>query len=134
MPTETIPELARAEARLPWWMAGCTVLGTLGALVGAGMWFAVGVAFGGALAILNYYWLHQIVAALVATGHPRLRTLVVLKFAVRFPLAFAAIYLFYRTGWLPFTAVLAGLFLPCVGVLIECVVQMSQGWRCHEEG
>jgi hypothetical protein len=134
MPTETIPELVRAEARLPWWMTGCTVAGTLVALLGVGTRFAVGVAFGGALAVLNYCWLHQIVAALVATARPRLGTLDVLKFAVRFPLAFAAIYLFYRTGWLPFTAVLAGLFVPCVGVLIECVAQVSQGWRCHEEG
>ena len=134
MPTEIIPELARAEARLPWWMAGCTVLGVLVALVGAGMRFAAGLAFGGALAILNYYWLHQIVAALFATARPRLRTFDVLKFVVRFPLAFAAVYLFYRTGWLPFTAVLAGLFVPCVGVLVECVLQISQGWRCHEEG
>jgi len=134
MPAETIPELARAEARLPWWMAGCTVLGTLVALLVAHSQFAAGFALGGGLAILNYYWLHQIVEALVAASRPRVRTFLVLKFAVRFPLAFAAIYLFYRTGWLPFTAIVAGLFVPCAGVLIECIVQMSQGWRCHDEG
>jgi len=134
MPAETIPELARAEARLPWWMAGCTVLGALVALLVAQVRFAVGLALGGGLAILNYYWLHQIVEALVAAARPRVRTFLVLKFAVRFPLAFAAIYLFYRTGWLPFTAIVAGLFVPCAGVLIECIVQMSQGWRCHDEG
>ena len=134
MAVATIPELARAEARLPWWMAGCTVVGTLVALLLARVRFAAGFALGGGLAVLNYYWLHQIVAALVAAAPPRLRALVVLKFVIRFPLAFAAIYLFYRTGWLPFTAVLAGLFVPCVGVLIECVVQMSQGWRCRDEG
>ena len=134
MPGETIPELARAEARLPWWMAGCTVLGTLVALLVAQRRFAAGFALGGALAILNYYWLHQIVEALVAAARPRVRTFLVLKFVVRFPLAFAAIYLFYRTGWRPFTAIVAGLFVPCAGVLIECIVQMSQGWRCRNEG
>jgi hypothetical protein len=115
-------------------MAGCTVVGTLVALLLARAQFAAGFALGGGLAILNYYWLHQIVAALVAAAQPRLRALVVLKFGIRFPLAFGAIYLFYRTEWLPFTAIVAGLFVPCAGVLIECVVQLRYGWRCRDAG
>jgi hypothetical protein len=51
------------------------------------------------------------------------------KFFVRYPLAFAAVYLFYRTGWLPATAILAGLFVPVGGVLIEAVVLLRDGLR-----
>jgi hypothetical protein len=51
---------------------------------------------------------------------------VLARFVVRYPLAFASVYLFYRTGWLPFAAVLAGLFVPVGGVLIEALVQLRK--------
>jgi ATP synthase I chain len=122
-------DLARAEARLPSWMAAVALAGTLAALaVGRGR-VAVGFGLGAAVAILNYQWLHQAVVKLLGMGETRVPKRVVLKFAVRYPLAFAGVYLFYRTGWLPFGAVLAGLFVPASGVLIEAVIQVREGLR-----
>jgi hypothetical protein len=48
---------------------------------------------------------------------------------VRYPLAFAAVYFFYKTGWLPFQAILAGLFVPLGGVLIESVALIRDGLK-----
>jgi len=65
----------------------------------------------------------------MSAGEVRPPKRVLAKFFVRYPLAFAAVYLFYRTGWLPATAILAGLFVPVGGVLIEAVVLLRDGLR-----
>lgn len=135
MQAETIPthrrtiELVQAETRLPRWMLGLGAAGVFAAWVLQGPRFAAGLALGAALAILNYYWLHQAVAALAAAGQARVPRLVVAKFVLRYPLAIAGLYLLYKTGWLPFAGILAGLFVPVAGVLTEAVVQLFLGWR-----
>jgi ATP synthase I subunit len=136
--TETIPnpdpgalDLARAEARLPRWMFAAAALAvTLSGIV-AGLQFALGLALGAALAILNYFWLHQAIETLMRAGQQRVPRLVIAKFALRYPAALALLYLLYRTGWFSFPAILAGLFVPVAGVLIEAVVQLSSGWRVN---
>jgi hypothetical protein len=85
---------------------------------------------GAGLSILNYFWLHQAIEALFDAGRARLPKRLVAKFVLRYPLAFAGVYLFYRTGWLPFRAILAGLFVPVAGVLIEAVFQIYES-LCH---
>lgn len=122
-------ELARAEARLPRWMLAAGGAGTLATLALGGARTAAGLALGASLAILNYFWLHEAIRVLFSMESPRVPKLVVAKFLVRYPLAVAGVYFFYRTGWLPITAILAGLFVPVAGVLIEAVVQISEGFR-----
>lgn len=134
MQAETIQDpgaldLARAEARLPHWMLAVAVLGILVAVFIQDWRFALGVALGAALAILNYHWLHQAVETLMRAGKARVPRMVVAKFALRYPLAIAGLFLIYKTGWLPFTAILAGLFVPVAGVLIEAIAQICTGWR-----
>ncbi len=136
MLTETIPnpdpgalDLARAEARLPRWMFVAAALGAVVAAIVAGLQFALGLSLGAALAILNYYWLHQAIETLMRAGQARVPRLVIAKFALRYPAALALLYLLYRTGWFSFPAILAGLFVPVAGVLIEAIVQLSSGWR-----
>jgi ATP synthase I chain len=123
------PELARAEARLPRWMMGFALLGVGASLALDGARFAAGVALGAVLAILGYYWLHQAIDRVLAAGRARLPRRVIAKFAVRYPLAVGAVFVFYKTGWLPFGAILTGLFVPVGGVLAEAVVQIARGWR-----
>ena len=122
-------DLAQAEARLPRWMAGIAAFGTTGILLAGHVRFSAGFALGSALAILNYFWLHQAVEALMSAGEARPSRWVIAKLFIRYPLAFAGVYLFYKTGWLPFTAILAGFFVPVGGVLIEAVVLLRDGWR-----
>lgn len=127
METNQVAELARAEARLPRWMIGVALLGTLAALLSGHARAAGGFALGAALAIVNYYWLHQAIETVFGLGRAHVPKPVVLKFAVRYPLAFAGVYVFYRTGWLPFLAILGGLFVPAVGVLIEAAFLLGEG-------
>ncbi|MGD0697330.1 MAG: ATP synthase subunit I [Terriglobia bacterium] len=122
-------DLARAQARLPRWMIGIAGAVTLGLLVIGQVRFAAGFAFGAALSVLNFRWLHQAIANLFAEGQTRVPRRVVAKLALRYPLAFATLYLFYKTEWLPLTAMIAGLFVPVGGILIEAVVQIRDGLR-----
>jgi ATP synthase I chain len=124
-------DLARAEARLPRWMLAVSILGVVVAFVVRDWRFALGLSLGAALAILNYYWLHQAIETLMRAGQTRVPRWVVVKFALRYPLAIAGLFLIYRTGWLPFSAILAGLFVPVAGVLIEAVAQICTGWRTN---
>lgn len=110
-------------------MTGLTVAGTVVAGAIEGVRFGAGLALGAALAILNYFWLHQAIAALFSAGRARVPASVIAKFALRYPLAIAGLYLVYKTGWLPFAAILFGLFVPVAGALVEAIVQLHYGWR-----
>ena len=125
---------AQAEARLPRWMAAIAAAGALAAALAGQGRFAAGFAVGAALAILSYCWLHQAVEKLLAAAPERLPWGVVAKFALRYPLALGAVYVFYRTGWLDHRAILAGLFVPVGGAFLEAVVQIREGWRCPDAG
>ena len=105
------------------------VLGAVAAGVTRGLGFALGLSLGAALAILNYYWLHQAIETLMGAGQARVPRRVIAKFALRYPLAIGGLFLIYKTGWLPFTAIVAGLFVPVAGVLIEAIAQLCSGWR-----
>ncbi len=131
MQTELIQttDLIQAEARLPRWMTAWAVVGALSALLGGHVRVAAGFAFGASLAILNYFWLHGAIETLFSANLLRVPRIVAAKLVLRYPLAFGAVYFFYRTGWLPFAAILAGLFVPVGGVLIEAAYQIREGLR-----
>jgi hypothetical protein len=109
-------------------------VGTVGILLSARLRFGAGFALGSGLGILNYLWLHNIVGALVNAGTLRPPKSVLAKVLVRYPLMFAGVYLFYKSGLLPFTAILAGLFVPVGGVLIESVLLIRDGWTVPQRG
>jgi predicted outer membrane lipoprotein len=88
---------------------------------------ALGFALGAALGILNYYWLHEAVEALAKAGLSRVPKSLVAKFLIRYPLAFGLVIFFFKTGWLPSMSILAGLFVPVAGILIEAIVQLVDG-------
>ncbi len=122
-------ELARTNARLPRWMTAVAGAGTLAALVTGHFALAGGFALGSTLSILGYFWLHQSVEQLFSSSPAPRPKRVVVKLLVRYPLAFGAVYVFYRTGWLPFEAILAGFFVPLAGFLIEAGIRLVTGWR-----
>lgn len=114
--------LDKAAERLPAWMGAVAVAGTLAALADGHSEWAAGFAVGSVTAILAYWWLHRAVAAALAPGDGRPAGGTMTKLVIRYPLAFGVIALFYFTGWLPLGAVIAGLFVPLAGALVECVV------------
>ncbi len=127
MQTMETEDLARAERRLPWWMAACAIAGLVAATTTGHLHYALGFSLGAGIAILSYRWLHETVDALMTSGQSHVPKRVVAKFLVRYPVAFGIVFVFYWTRWLPFMAVLAGLFVPVAGVLIEAVAQLREG-------
>jgi hypothetical protein len=110
-------------------MLGVAVIGTGALLLAGHARQSVAFALGATLAIVNYYWLHQVVDTLLRATSASIPKLVLLKFCLRYPLAFAGIYLVYRTHWVPMPAMFAGLFVPVAGALVEAVVQIKNGFR-----
>jgi hypothetical protein len=105
----------------------CGLLALLVILMYRQFTIALGFGLGAALGILNYYWLHEAVGALVRAGQSRIPKSVVAKFLIRYPLAFGLLFFFFKTGWLPPMSILAGLFVPVAGVLVEAIVQLGDG-------
>ena len=125
------PELARAEARMPRWMTLCGLVALIVLLMCRQYTIAFAFGLGAALGILNYYWLHEAVEILMRAGETRIPRSVVAKILIRYPLAFGLVLVFFKTGWLPPIAILAGLFVPVAGVLVEAVVQLGEGLASH---
>jgi hypothetical protein len=125
--TQGEPDLVRAEARLPRWMMGGALVATIATLAAGHLRWALGFGLGAALGILNYYWLHDGITGLFDAGTTRVPKRVVVKFALRYPLAFLGIYLFYKTGWLPVAGILAGMFVPVAAILFEAIFQIYGG-------
>jgi hypothetical protein len=121
--------LEGAEARLPRWMAGFAAAGTLAAFLLAGARMAGGFAMGAAVAMVGYSWLHKAVVSLMNAGQARPSGVTMGKLLVRYPLAVAVIFVFYRENWLPIEAVLLGLFVPVAGALAESVFQIGSALR-----
>jgi hypothetical protein len=124
----------QAEARLPRWMAAIAVVGTALLFVVMSARSAGGFALGAALGILSYLWLHQAVDKLLAAAPQHLPVGTAVRFALRYPLALGAVYAFYRTGWLAYEAVLAGLFVPVGGALVEAIIEIRENWQVGEVG
>ena len=118
-----------AEARLPRWMAGFAATGTLAAFLLSSARMAGGFALGAAVAMVGYSWLHKAVVSLMSAGRVRPSALTLGKVLVRYPLAVAIIFVFYYENWLPFEAVLVGLFVPMAGALAESVFQIGTALR-----
>ena len=118
-----------AETRLPRWMAGFAAAGTLVAFLLAGVRMAGGFALGAGVAMVGYSWLHNAVVGLMNAGSVRPSAFTLGKVLVRYPLAVAIIFVFYYENWLPFEAVLVGLFVPMAGALAESVFQIGAALR-----
>ncbi|HET7100035.1 MAG TPA: ATP synthase subunit I [Terriglobia bacterium] len=111
--------LEGAEARLPRWMVAIACLGSLVFLaLGRGL-MAAAFALGAGISILGYLWLVRAVKAALNASEKGVPRRVLFNLVLRYPLAFGAVLLFYETHWLPFTGVLAGLFVPFAGALVE---------------
>ena len=114
-------------------MVLCGVVALIVMLLYRQVMIAGGFSLGAALGILNYYWLHEAVVAVSNAGETRIPRLLVAKFLVRYPLAFGVVIFFFKTRWLPPMAIMAGLFVPVAGLLIEAIVQIGGGLGSHPD-
>lgn len=81
--------------------------------------FMLGLVLGGALALLNYKWLHSSLRAVLAEGNRKAPPGTMIKFVVRWLVIAAVAWAANRTGYFDAVAILAGLFSPAAAVMIE---------------
>jgi hypothetical protein len=99
-------------------IAGAPVLW---AKYGSGM--ALSFTIGGAISLVNFYWLKKTVAALVdavaVAGKTRTSAGIVLRFVLRYLLIAATAYVIFRSSAMSIYGLCVGLSLPVGAVLIE---------------
>ncbi|MGC2697278.1 MAG: ATP synthase subunit I [Candidatus Angelobacter sp.] len=90
---------------------------------GRGM--ALSFILGGAISLLNFYWLKRTLVSLVnavaLAGKPRSPAGVILRFVLRYLLIAVAAYAIFKSSAMSMYGLCAGLSLPVGAVLIEAV-------------
>ena len=81
--------------------------------------FVLGLILGGALALLNYRWLHSSLRAIVAASNEKAPPGTMVKFVVRWLVIATIALAANKTGYFDAVAILAGLFVPAGAVMIE---------------
>jgi hypothetical protein len=94
-------------------------LAIIAAALLADLKFMMGLALGGALALLNYKWLHASLRGILAVGSAKTPPGTAMKFVIRWLVVATAGWVAYQTGYFDAVAILAGLFAPAVAVMIE---------------
>lgn len=122
---ETEETTEQIERRILRWMVIVAALAPAVTGVFFRAKFAAGVAAGAAISVLGYFWLMEAMSSALSSGRTRITKGLVLKLILRYPMLLGALYLFYRTNWLPTAAVLAGLFVPLAGGVAECLYQVG---------
>ena len=116
------PEFAQPEAveRRVWRNIFIVIfLAIIAAAFLANLEFMLGLALGGALALLNYKWLHASLKGILAVGSAKTPPGTAMKFIIRWLVIATAGWMAYQTGYFDAVAILAGLFAPAVAVMIE---------------
>ncbi len=90
---------------------------------GAGM--AISFVLGGAISLVNFYWLKRVLTALVNAvavgGKSRSPAGIVFRFVLRYLLIAAAAYAIFKSSDMSMYSLCVGLSLPVGAVLIEAV-------------
>ena len=84
---------------------------------------ALSFMIGGAIALINFYWLKRVLAAMVdavaLSGKKRSAAGIVLRFVLRYVLIGVAAYVIFKSSAMSLYGLCAGLSLPVGAVLIE---------------
>jgi ATP synthase I chain len=81
--------------------------------------FTLGVALGGALALLNYKWLHSSLRAILEVGGEKAPPGTRLKMVVRWLVIAAIAWAANQTGYFDAVGIVAGLAAPAPAIIIE---------------
>ena len=94
--------------------------------------FVLGLILGGALALLNYRWLHSSLRAIVAASNEKAPPGTMVKFVVRWLVIATIALAANKTGYFDAVAILAGLFAPAGAVMIEAAYVAYKTLRTRE--
>ena len=109
-------------------MAGLAPLLVAAAWLKFGMRPAIGLAFGCAIAYLNFHWLKRVIAGFAdrATGAETSQSGegIVFRFLVRYVLMAVGAYVILTVSPASLNGLLAGLFLPVAAIACEAVYEL----------
>ncbi len=88
--------------------------------------FTLGLALGGALAVLNYRWLRSSLRSVLGAGSEKTPPGTMLKFAVRWLVIATLGVIANQTGYFEAVGILAGLLTPAVAVIVEAAYVVYQ--------
>lgn len=130
--TETIPEAeralyARAERRIEWLTVAFGVVGGLVLVVVASWRAGAGFAVGALLGFLNFRWIKEMATALVEAGRRRISRWTYAKLFLRYGLLGVVLYAIFTRSFLPWQAILGGLFVLVAAVLVELTGELVSG-------
>jgi hypothetical protein len=104
-------------------MIGLLIAATPLLWVQYGRGMALSFALGGAIALINFYWLKRVLAAMVEAvavrGKKRSAAGIVLRFVLRYFLIGVVAYAIFKSSAMSMYGLCAGLSLPVGAVLIE---------------
>ena len=113
-----------APERWPFLMGGLALVAGVVVLLHWGAAAALAFVLGAVLGTVNFHWLHRAIYGVLDDPAKKVPKKVVLKVLLRYPLMLALVGLVYWTGRLPALGIIAGLFVPVVGVLLALVAQI----------
>lgn len=113
----------RAIERIRRAMLWLSVAGTLAAFGWKGWAWALGFLAGAAVSLLNFRWLHQLVAAL-GEGAPRPRKRLILFLSLRYLLLGLGGYVIVKISGLNLAAGLIGLLVAAAAVIFEIIYEL----------
>lgn len=122
-----------ALRRIPRFMVAVALLLNAATWLLYGWRIALGFFCGCAIAYLNFHWLDRVVSALAdratQTGRKQSSSGVVFRFLVRYFLMAGAAYVILNVSRASLYALLAGLFLPVVGIACEAAYELYAALR-----
>jgi len=114
---------ANAFRRIFVVMAALLIAGTPLIWVRYGRGVALSFVIGGAISLINFYWLKRVLAAMVEAvavqGKKRSAAGIILRFVLRYVLIGVAAYVIFKSSAMSLYGLCAGLSLPVGAVLIE---------------
>lgn len=108
------------------------VIATVAAALVTDRRFVLGLILGGALALLNYKWLHSSLRAIMAASNEKAPPGTMVKFVVRWLVIATIALAANKTGYFDAVAILAGLFVPAGAVMIEAAYVAYKTLRTRE--
>ena len=122
-------DLPGIEARMLRWTIALAILGVIPILVIWRFQVALAFAIGATLGALNFHWLWQTGRVLMESQTARVPRMTIFLIILRYPLSFAGLFILCYTRWLSPLPVIAGLFVPSGGVLLESLLMVREDLR-----
>jgi len=125
--TEEQPEAVQtlSHRRILILMAFAGLLGSIAGFIFGGQSFGIGVLIGGALSLVNYYWLKRslktVFEAAVEDGQPQF---LAGKYILRYLVFGTILTIVYLTDAVPVIAVLLGLASFAVAIIFEAIIRL----------